>query len=131
MRSKKELKIIKLDSGYDMVTEFKKPKRFTGIVEDVKGGYIYYKNGVYHREDGPAMKITINDYTFYKWYLKGKLHREDGPAIDRSHTAKILGVTALIPVYYLFGRRYKNKEEHKKAVRCLKIERILAKINKH
>jgi hypothetical protein len=35
-------------------------------------------NGVYHREDGPA--IIYPDGT-QKWWLNGDLHREDGPAV--------------------------------------------------
>lgn len=44
-----------------------------------KGGDIcWYKNGEYHREDGPAF-IGVNGRK--EWYLNDKLHREDGPAI--------------------------------------------------
>jgi len=38
----------------------------------------YLVNGLYHREDGPALvtgKLT-------SWYLNGELHREDGPAVE-------------------------------------------------
>lgn len=40
---------------------------------------IYKKNGLLHREDGPA--LILADGTKY-WYNEGKLHRLDGPAIE-------------------------------------------------
>lgn len=45
----------------------------------------YRRNGVYHREDGPAV---IYDYPPSKkccmWFLDGKRHRLDGPAVEWS-----------------------------------------------
>lgn len=43
-------------------------------------GNIHYKNslGRYHRTDGPAY-ITKEGFEF--WYKDGMLHREDGPAV--------------------------------------------------
>lgn len=38
----------------------------------------YYKDGLYHREDGPAL-VTMDG--FEHWYLNGKRHRIGGPAI--------------------------------------------------
>ena len=35
------------------------------------------QNGVFHREDGPALEYT-NGYRV--WYKMGKYYREDGPA---------------------------------------------------
>lgn len=45
------------------------------IFED--GCQAYYKNGVFHREEGPALIYKGNEW----WYLNGLCHREDGPAI--------------------------------------------------
>lgn len=39
----------------------------------------WYKNGLLHREDGPA--IICNDGT-QEWYIEGARHREDGAAIE-------------------------------------------------
>ena len=36
-------------------------------------------NGVYHREDGPAV---IGVSGFKEWYIHGKRHRLDGPAVE-------------------------------------------------
>lgn len=39
----------------------------------------WVKNGVLHREDGPA----IVGKNYLAWYRHGLLHREDGPAVVR------------------------------------------------
>ena len=43
------------------------------------------KNGVYHREDGPA--TTHPDGSKF-WHRYGKLHRTDGPACEYANGAK-------------------------------------------
>lgn len=42
-------------------------------------GTFWTKDGVYHREDGPAMEYTDGTKI---WWINGKLHREDGPAFE-------------------------------------------------
>ena len=44
------------------------------------GSQCWYKNGHFHREDGPA--IIFADGTQF-WYKGGKRHRDDGPAAIR------------------------------------------------
>jgi hypothetical protein len=39
---------------------------------------IWYKDGLPHREEGPAIESSYSN----EWYINGKLHREDGPAIE-------------------------------------------------
>jgi len=39
----------------------------------------WYKNGQFHRENGPAKEWCDG---FKEWYKNGKRHREDGPAIE-------------------------------------------------
>jgi hypothetical protein len=41
------------------------------------------KNGLYHREGGPAVEWSNGDKS---WWINGKCHREDGPAMDRSNS---------------------------------------------
>ena len=41
---------------------------------------IWYKDGLPHREGGPAIESSYSK----EWYFDGKLHREDGPAIEFS-----------------------------------------------
>jgi hypothetical protein len=73
------LKAIKL--GLDSFT----PENYTGIVVRKNGDKFWYKEGKYHREDGPA--IELPDGT-KKWYKEGKLHRIDGPAIECPYGGK-------------------------------------------
>ena len=42
----------------------------------------YYKSGLLHREDGPAVEFNNGDKF---WYINGKRHREDGPAVILSN----------------------------------------------
>ena len=57
------------------------PRTFTGVGLMKNGFFIaYYKEGEFHREDGPA--VIYNDGTTFDWHLHGKLHRLDGPAMD-------------------------------------------------
>ena len=45
----------------------------------------WWLNGERHREDGPAYE---NPDGHKAWWLNGKLHREDGPAIEYSNGTK-------------------------------------------
>jgi hypothetical protein len=45
----------------------------------------WYQNGERHRKDGPAV-IWLNG--FYIWWVNGKCHREDGPAVICSNGYK-------------------------------------------
>jgi hypothetical protein len=55
------------------------PENFTGIVEWKGGIKEWYKEGIPHREDGPAAEYS--DGKKY-WYKEGKRHRTDGPAAE-------------------------------------------------
>ena len=39
----------------------------------------WYKDGVLHREDGPAVEYEDGDKA---WYKNGIIHRDDGPALE-------------------------------------------------
>ncbi|WP_374555157.1 hypothetical protein [Aquitalea pelogenes] len=39
---------------------------------------IWYKDGLPHREDGPAIESSYSK----EWFINGDRHREDGPAIE-------------------------------------------------
>ena len=62
------------------------PKNFTGICKIGNGAICYFKNGNFHREDGPA--ITYADGGKY-WYLNGLSHRESGPSDIYANKYKI------------------------------------------
>ena len=43
------------------------------------GGKYWYRHGILHRDDGPAVVMKSGKK---EWYQNGELHREDGPAIE-------------------------------------------------
>jgi hypothetical protein len=49
------------------------------------GDKFWYKDGKFHREDGPAVEYI--DGTKY-WFINGQYHREDGPAIEHANGDK-------------------------------------------
>ena len=59
-------------------------KTFTGCVE-LLTAIIYYKNGLLHREDGPAIEYADGSE---EWYINGERHREDGPAAEWAYGGK-------------------------------------------
>ena len=48
-------------------------------IEYATGSKFWYRNGKFHREDGPAIEYPNGTK---RWYLNDKLHREDGPAVE-------------------------------------------------
>jgi hypothetical protein len=72
-----------------------------GLVIDSDGIKHWYKDGKYHREDGPA----IEDRNGNEWWLKnGSYHRIGGPAVEY-HTGR--------KEYWLYGKRYKESDYNK------------------
>ena len=61
--------IIKKNKGnYHIV-----PNNFTGIlIDDDKIHKLYYKNGVYHRQDGPACYYSLDDEIYHDYYINGE-----------------------------------------------------------
>lgn len=70
------MKTIKLNNENSI------PKNFTGIAEWQNGDRVWYKEGLHHRIDGPAIE-KVNGVKF--WYVEGLLHREDGPASENGY----------------------------------------------
>lgn len=98
----------------NLVRLAKEPIKDRIEVVRISGCVFYFKNGLFHREDGPAVKnsdgseewhvdgephrldgpaVTWSDGT-KEWYVKGQLHRFDGPAIEFPSGTK---------VWYVFG----------------------------
>jgi len=50
-----------------------------GLEIDQFGNKRWYKDDMYHRENGPAVERADG---FKEWYLNDKRHRVDGPAIE-------------------------------------------------
>jgi len=51
-----------------------------GTYIDFNGYLVHVKNGLWHREDGPAVIGKQGKFEIKKWYINGFLHRENGPA---------------------------------------------------
>lgn len=66
------MEVLKLNWG-DPV-----PKCYTGIVEYEGGNKEWFKEGKYHRTDGPAVECWNGTK---HWVKEGNRHRENGPAI--------------------------------------------------
>ena len=62
----------------------------------------WYKEGILHREDGPACEYA-NGYKC--WYKEGNLHRVDGPAVEDANGTKY---------WYLEDKKYTEAEYNKK-----------------
>jgi hypothetical protein len=88
------VKIIKLEG----ITQ--KPKNYTGIVLLPDGTKFWFKNGEFHREDGPAIEFPdgfqywCQDGLSRKkngpklWFKNNKLHRLNGPAVENADGTK-------------------------------------------
>lgn len=51
-------------------------------IKEANGSEYWYLNGKYHRKNGPAVLIKYETvFSIEEWRIDGKLHREDGPAI--------------------------------------------------
>jgi hypothetical protein len=65
----------------------KEQSSFTGVIEPTKFVKSYYKNGLLHREDGPAVIDT--QYHIEVWYYNNKRHNLNGPAYIDSKNIKL------------------------------------------
>jgi hypothetical protein len=69
------MKTITNNEYYNL--SYKEREKFVGIVKDHNGAIFYYKDGYFHREDGPAIIYSEKHKT---WYFEGLLHNLNGPA---------------------------------------------------
>ena len=67
------------------------------------GDKIWYKEGQFHREDGPAIEYACGDKF---WYKNGKYHRIDGPAVECASGSK----------YWYIDNKYYTEAEFKKEI---------------
>ncbi len=56
-------------------------------IEHINGTNIWYKNGKLHRDDGRPAVESLDGTR--KWYIEGKLHRQDGPAVEYSNGNRV------------------------------------------
>ena len=69
-----------------------------GLIIDVFGDKRWYKDDLYHREDGPAIEVCEG---YKSWYINGKRHREDGHAVEYTDGHK---------EWWLNGKRYTERD---------------------
>jgi hypothetical protein len=60
-----------------MQMAYETPANFTGIMYYENGDEEHLKNGLFHREDGPAF---IRNDGYQAWCIEGVFHRLEGPA---------------------------------------------------
>lgn len=65
-----------------------------GIEKSANGHTYHYKDGRYHREDGPAI---IYSYGEERWYYKGFLHRIGGQQLYQKLETIIISMAANTP----------------------------------
>lgn len=63
------------------------------VINTRYGWAAWYKNGLLHRENGPAEREDCREY----WYKDGQLHREDGPAVT----------TTAVKIWYKNGKYHR------------------------
>jgi hypothetical protein len=61
----------------------------------------WYKEGQFHREDGPAVIEALGTK---RWYINGKLHRDGGPAIEASTAPGFNGKK----IWYQHGKEHRE-----------------------
>jgi len=83
-----------------MESEYKKVMELTRIGYEVTidsdGCRCWLKNGLYHREEGPAYETLKGEK---RWYLNGVQHREGGPAVEYVDGTK---------VWFLNGKQHRE-----------------------
>jgi hypothetical protein len=73
------MNVLKINNGNDI------PENYTGNTEFPNGDKYWYLNGLWHREDGPAIEWSNGGK---EWWVNGMLHRLDGPAIESLNGSK-------------------------------------------
>jgi len=95
---------------------------FTGCLINNNNDKAWFKNGLKHREDGqPAVECAkgYNNNSYKAWFKNGQRHREDGPAIEFADGSK----------RWHLNDKYYSEQDWKIALRKIKLERVLKKIN--
>jgi hypothetical protein len=59
----------------DWHTYINEHPKFTGCIIDEDGDKAWYKNGKFHREDGPAAQFSGQNLKY--WYLYGSYYSEE------------------------------------------------------
>ena len=99
---------ISIENGEEEV-----PCDYTGWVKAFGENIVHYKNGVIHREDGPAI---INRCGIRQWLSNGSRHRLDGPAVYHMTLSK-----THVKSYFIEGFSY-SEEKFSKHPEVLKFK---------
>ena len=102
---------IKVKTRYGYI--WKHPK-FTGCLIDKDNDIAWYKNGLVHREDGPAVESVESVNSYKAWCKNGKNHREDGPAVEFANGDK----------YWYLNGTLLTEQEHRLKVRQMKLKML-------
>ena len=78
-KKKEDREIADMLETYRMGWSEARGKKITGLVIDEDGDKYWFLNGIWHREDGPAVEWANGSKL---WYLNGQIHSEDGPAVE-------------------------------------------------
>lgn len=70
-----------IEDGVTKTFLYGKLHSFQGPAWKQEGREEWYREGVHHRTDGPAIIINTNIMTRKEWFQNGTRHRENGPAI--------------------------------------------------
>ena len=62
------------------VLDFIGMETFTGVVKDKDGNIVYYLNGTWHREDGPAAEWSKAK----EWWLNGEYYGDNNDFTNES-----------------------------------------------
>jgi len=89
----------------------------TGCLINQDNNIYWFQNGLWHREDGPALEFADGNKV---WYKNGVRHREDGPAVECSDGYR---------VWWVNGIRYATEQEWLVAMRKIKLEKVLKQIH--
>jgi hypothetical protein len=73
-----------------------------GLVIEPNGAKLWYKDGVIHRDDGPAVEYIYGNKF---WYKNGLRHRIGGPEVERIDGDKEC---------WLYGKYYSEDDYNKK-----------------
>ena len=98
---KDEAMIARLDGGGSIWARDGVPHRDYGPAVETAAGHVeYWRRGFRHRTDGPAVQRQSADGSVYEeYYVDGLLHRDDGPAVIGPDTGG---------EWYVEGRRHRD-----------------------
>lgn len=89
-----------IHNKYKLISRLCYPEpEFSGMMESVNRNKFWFKNGEFHRIDGPSIEYLNGDK---HWFLNGKRHRLNGPAKEWSGG---------IIQWWINGNRYYNEKD--------------------